>query len=146
MAAETQFWVALPGSTEQALGPFGLDDVAARVNAGTIPKTATACKVGETNWVPVQGIMPKPALKFGSRVKAIVLGVVGLLVIAVGATVAVKTLATKRKALPIVAQKLPPKPRRSFSRGCAPICTRLPPCRRATSRRLWRQKPVAAGT
>jgi hypothetical protein len=109
MTAEAQFWVALPGSTEQPLGPLDLKEVGARLNAGTLPKTATACEVGGTEWVPVQDILPKPARKLGSRFKVIGLGAIGLLVVAVGAAVAVKTLASKHKALPIVAQKLPPQ-------------------------------------
>ena len=61
MSVETIYMVSIPGSTEPPFGPLGLDEILARVGAGSIPRVATVCKVGDADWMPVERLLPRPA-------------------------------------------------------------------------------------
>lgn len=51
------YWVTTPGSTDPPIGPLDAEEIAARVASGAIAKNATACKVGESKWHPVESLL-----------------------------------------------------------------------------------------
>ncbi len=59
MSTSKTYWIAIPGSNEPPMGPLGLDEIATKVRAGSIPREATACEVGLADWIPVEKIVPK---------------------------------------------------------------------------------------
>lgn len=62
---QVSYWISTPGSTKPPSGPLSLDQLIAGVGTGSIPKSATACIVGETSWVPVTSLLPPPPAASG---------------------------------------------------------------------------------
>lgn len=64
MSTSKTYWIAIPGSNEPPMGPLGLEEIATKVRAGSIPKDATASEVGLADWTSVEKIVPKMADQF----------------------------------------------------------------------------------
>ncbi len=52
-----RYMIHTPGSTAPPVGPFGVGVIKAMLDEGSILEGATACKVGESTWVPVAEIL-----------------------------------------------------------------------------------------
>lgn len=57
-----RYFIAIPGSTDPPKGPLAIGDIEQQYRAGTIPKDAVLCKVGEATWVEAGALFPERAV------------------------------------------------------------------------------------